>query len=205
MARRAGLGAFPPSLAGGKPGTGSAALVLLKGLGDAATGRALAALARPGVRYIDKPAEISRLFSRQRQRLALLLLAGYGLAAAVLWRRYRADSWRVLAPTVVATLLVLAVHGLVGEPVQMITFVSLLLLLGMGVDYGIFLTERPGDGRMFVAICLSAVTTLLSFGLLAFSATPALHSFGLATLLGIAFVWLIAPVCRPPAGGEGRS
>jgi predicted exporter len=183
-------------------GGGSAALVLLKGLGDAATGRALAALAGPGLRYVDKPAEISQLFTRQRQLLGALLAAGYVLAAALLWLRYRADSWRVLAPTVVASLLVLAVHGLAGVPVQLLTLVGLLLLLGMGVDYGIFLKERPADGRMFVAICLSAATTTLSFGLLAFSGTPALRAFGLATLLGVGFVWLIAPVCRPAAGAE---
>lgn len=185
---------------GRSAGGGAAALVLLKGLGDAATGRALAALARPGLRYVDKPAQISRLFTRQRQLLGLLLVAGYALAAALLWARYRADSWRVLAPTAIATLLVLAVHGLLGAPVQLLTLVSLLLLLGMGVDYGIFLQERPADGRMFVAICLSALATLLSFGLLAFSGTPALRAFGLATLLGVGFVWLAAPAFRPAAG-----
>jgi predicted exporter len=181
------------------PGGGTATLVLLKGLGDADTGRALAALARPGLRYVDKPAEISQLFRRQRELLSLLLAGGYVLAAALLWLRYGVDSWRVLAPTAIASLLVLAVHGLAGFPVQLLTLVSLLLLLGMGVDYGIFLKERPDDGRMFVAICLSAASTLLSFGLLAFSGTPALRAFGFATLLGVAFVWLIAPLCRPAA------
>jgi predicted exporter len=87
--------------------------------------------------------------------------------------------------------------------VQLLTLVSLLLLLGMGVDYGIFLAERPDDGHMFVAICLSAASTLLSFGLLAFSGTPALRAFGVATLLGVVFVWLIAPVCRPARAPGG--
>ena len=185
------------------PDGGTATLVLLKGLHDADTGRALAALAGPGLRYVDKPAQISQLFYRQRELLGVMLAAGYVLAAGLLWLRYRAGSWRVLAPTAVASLLVLAVHGLVGLPVQLLTLVSLLLLLGMGVDYGIFLRERPDDGRMFVAICLSAASTLLSFGLLAFSATPALRAFGIATLLGVVFVWLIAPFFRPRAVRRG--
>ena len=184
---------------GAQPGGGYATLVLVKGLGDAATAAALAGLAGPGVRYVDKPAGISQLLRQQRERLALLLVAGYALAALLLWLRYRTDSWRVLAPTAIATLLVLAVHGLAGIRVGLLTLIALLLLLGMGVDYGIFLKERPADGRMFVAICLSALATLLSFGLLAFSATPALHAFGLATLLGTGCVWLIAPVFRPGA------
>ncbi|HUO78958.1 MAG TPA: hypothetical protein VMU00_02345 [Steroidobacteraceae bacterium] len=189
---------------GRAPGGGAATLVLLKGLGDAGTGRALAALAGPGLHYVDKPAEISALFKRQRELLGVLLAAGYALAAALLWLRYRADGWRVLAPTAVATLFVLAAHGLAGLPVQLLTLVSLLLLLGMGVDYGIFLMERPDDGRMFVAICLSAASTLLSFGLLAVSGTPALRAFGIATLLGVVSVWLVAPVCRPGAARGGR-
>jgi predicted exporter len=184
---------------GAQTGGGYATLVLVKGLGDAATAAALAGLAGPGVRYVDKPAGITQLLRQQRERLALLLVAGYALAALLLWLRYRTDSWRVLAPTAIATLLVLAVHGLAGIKVGLLTLVALLLLLGMGVDYGIFLKERPADGRMFVAICLSALATLLSFGLLAFSATPALHAFGLATLLGTGCVWLIAPVFRPGA------
>jgi predicted exporter len=40
---------------------------------------------------------------------------------------------------------------------------------------------------------LSAASTLLSFGLLALSGTPALRAFGLTMLLGTALVWLAAP------------
>ena len=60
--------------------------------------------------------------------------------------------------------------------------------------------ERRGielvDGQWrfaWLAVCLSAVSALLSFGLLALSGTPPLHAFGFTMLVGIAIVWLIAP------------
>ena len=74
----------------------------------------------------------------------------------------------------------------------------LLLLLGMGVDYGIFLLEHPGDGSAWVAVALAGVSTLLSFGLLGLSATPALRAFGLTMLIGEVSIWILTPFFRPP-------
>jgi predicted exporter len=40
---------------------------------------------------------------------------------------------------------------------------------------------------------LSALSTLLSFGLLGLSHTPALRAFGLTMAIGITIVWLTVP------------
>ncbi|MCW8225660.1 hypothetical protein D8B32_23220, partial [Verminephrobacter eiseniae] len=73
-----------------------------------------------------------------------------------------------------------------------------MLLLGMGVDYGIFLLEHQAkeQGHAWLAVLLGALSTGLSFGLLALSSTPALHAFGLTLLLGLALVCLLAPLFR---------
>jgi len=70
-----------------------------------------------------------------------------------------------------------------------------VLLLGMGVDYGIFLQAQPDSDRThaWLAILLAAFSTALSFGLLALSSTPALRAFGLTLLIGLLHVSLIAP------------
>ena len=85
------------------------------------------------------------------------------------------------------------------EPLQLFGVLAQLLLLGIGVDYGIFLLEHRDDGASWLAVCLGAASTLLAFGLLALSATPALHGFGLMLLLGIGSVWLLSPCLRPTA------
>ena len=103
------------------------------------------------------------------------------------------------AGSVAAALLSLAALGWLGVPLQLFGVLAQLLLLGLGVDYGIFLLEHEGDGASWLAVCLGAASTLLAFGLLSLSATPALHGFGLTLLFGIGLVWLLSPCFRPHA------
>ena len=79
---------------------------------------------------------------------------------------------------------------------------ALILVLGIGIDFTLFLAEASGDlqSTMF-AISLSALTTMLSFGLLSLSSTYAVHSFGITVLLGIAIAYLLSPLVIP-AGAE---
>ena len=66
------------------------------------------------------------------------------------------------------------------------------------VDYGIFLLEHQGRNQPFVwlGILIGALSTAMSFGLLALSKTPALHTFGLTLLVGLAFVCVLTPCIR---------
>ncbi len=187
-ARHLWLGQGPGGLVG--------SMVLLKGLNDPQVTPELAELAGPDVRWIDKPAEISRLFGRYRVLLSWVLLAGYVATALLLYPRYRDQSWRILLPPALGSSLTLALLGLAGQPLQLLNLVGLLLILGIGVDYGIFLQENPQDRRGRLGISLAAITTLLSFGLLALSSTPALRSFGLVMLLGVLLVWILVLIFR---------
>ena len=50
---------------------------------------------------------------------------------------------------------------------------------------------------MAAAVLFSGVTTMLSFGLLALSSTPALAVFGVTLLAGDVAIWIAAPLLRP--------
>jgi predicted exporter len=150
----------------------------------------------PSVRWVDKTAEYSGLLARYRVGMGWLLVLGYAAVLLALWGRFRRAAWRALLPTALGTLLVLACFGWLGIPLQLFTVLALVLLLGMGVDYGIFLLEHPGDGAAWLAVALAGVSTLLSFGLLALSSTPALHVFGLTMLIGEVLIWLLTPFFR---------
>jgi predicted exporter len=52
----------------------------------------------------------------------------------------------------------------------------------------------------WTAIVLGAASTLLAFGLLALSSTPALHAFGATMLSGVGAVWVLSPWFRPLPG-----
>ena len=93
--------------------------------------------------------------------------------------------------------LTVAILGWMGQPFQLFNVLALVLLLGIGVDYGIFLLEHDGDPSAWLAVALGAASTWLSFGLLGLSATPALRAFGLTLLFGVLLVWMLAPMFRP--------
>ena len=173
-------------------------LVLLKGLNSQQVAAELAQLAGPNVRWIDRPTEISRVMAYYRVLLGVLLLVTYAATTLGLYLRYRKEVWRVLLPPALASILTLALMGWTEKPLQLLNMASLLLVLGMGVDFGIFLLEhtQENDRRGMLAMTLAAITSLLSFGLLAFSSTPTLHSFGFATMSGIGLTWWLALQCR---------
>jgi predicted exporter len=179
-------------------------VLMLHGLRDAAQLPALQAAAQEleGVRWVDKSAEVSSLLGRYRWAMAALLLAGHVAVLAALWWRYRGAAWRAWLPTAAGTAITLACLGWLNEPFQLSTVLALLLLLGIGVDYGIFLLEHDGDGSAWLAVVLGAASTWLAFGLLALSTTPALHAFGLTLLIGILLVWGASPWLRRPPSQE---
>lgn len=177
---------------------GTASVVMVRGLHDPAVLPRLAALddGADGVRWVDKTSEVSSLLGRYRAAMTWLLVLAQAVVFGALWWRFRRNAWRAALPTVLATGLTLAALGWAGQPFQLFNVLALVLLLGIGVDYGIFLLEHDGDPSAWMAVVLGAASTWLSFGLLGLSATPALRAFGLTLLFGVLFVWLLAPTMR---------
>ncbi len=175
---------------------GHASIVALRGMRYAAIpALAQAGADLPGVQWVDKVGGISSVLGRYRAYMGWVVLGAYAVVFLVLLPRYRGRTWRVVAPTAAASILTLALLGFSGQDLQLFHVLALMLLLGVGVDYGIFLQEESSQrsDAPWLAVGLSAASTILSFGLLALSGTPALRAFGLAMLAGTALVWLVAP------------
>jgi predicted exporter len=173
-----------------------ASMVMLQGLAgkEAAARLAGAAAAVSGVEWVDQTKEISSVMARYRDLLTKTLLAACLAVPLLLFPFFRFDVWRILAPVLAAGALTLAAMGYAGIPLQMLSVLALMLVLGMGVDYAIFLQARQTHAHTLLATTLAASLTLLSFGLLALSRTPALHALGLVVTLGVMLSWLLTPV-----------
>ncbi len=154
----------------------------------------------PGVAWVDRIGDYSRLLREYRIAMIQVLIASIVLVAILLAWRYRRQAWRVMLPTLVAMLAALAWLGWRGEPLQLFHVLGLIVLLGMADDYGIFLLEADAAGPAWLGVVLGAINTLLAFGLLAFSGTPALAAFGLTLLIGIGVAWGLAPMAPMVAG-----
>jgi predicted exporter len=150
------------------------------------------------------------LFARYRMRVSLLLTAAYllvftGLGFKFGWR----NALRITSIPVVAALVSLAMMGWFNQLFSLFNLFALLLVLGIGVDDAIFFfmadnagkpeTESDTENRRAstsLAVTLSALTTLLAFGLLAVSSTEIVHAFGFTVATGI----LTALLCSPLIG-----
>lgn len=179
-------------------------VVMVNGLSsaEALTKLSKATSAVPGVTTIDRSGEISGLLSHYRSKMTAFLVVAYVLVAFALFYRYKKQAWRALLPTIIAALASLSACAWLGEPMQLFTVLAHFLILGTGVDYGIFLLEHHTDPSSWLAVCLGAASTLLAFGLLALSATPALHTFGLSMLFGVGLAWLLSPCFRLSADAD---
>ena len=88
----------------------------------------------------------------------------------------------------------LASLGWLGQPLTLFSLFGLLLVTAISVDYAILMREQIGGAAVsLLGTLLAALTTWLSFGLLAVSSTPAVSNFGLSVSLGLAFSFILAP------------
>ncbi len=173
----------------------SASIVLLYGLQDTLSLReALADF--PSVVVANKAEEMSSLFGQYRERVTWVLAAAYAIILLGLATRYGLRQAVVLLiPPVFAGALALIIISVLGNSLNLFNFLAMILVLGIGIDFTLFLAEARGDRRITMfAITLSALTTMLSFGLLSLSSTFAVHSFGFTVLIGIACAYLLSPL-----------
>ncbi|MCZ6640610.1 MAG: hypothetical protein O7F71_03455, partial [Gammaproteobacteria bacterium] len=83
--------------------------------------------------------------------------------------------------------------------------VGLALILGMGMDYTLFLKTSRQRSSAMLAVLMAAVTTEIAFGLLSASAVGAIHSFGLTVAIGTAISFFVAPlVAREVVNESGQ-
>ncbi|MFP8966883.1 MMPL family transporter [Pokkaliibacter sp. CJK22405] len=155
---------------------------------------------QPEVHFVDRIGDISTLMSHYRGEITDWLLLAYAGVMFMLIVRYRIQFWRVVLPPLLASLITFAGFLLLEGGYNLFNLIALMLVLGIGLDMGIFLSESGDSDHTWLAVSLSALSSLLAFGLLALSQTPVLYHFGIIILPGLALTWLLAPLMRVRAG-----
>jgi SAM-dependent methyltransferase len=154
------------------------------------------------------------LFNRRLGEVLVSLFAeiavvtGFGIVLVVFlffleWRL----SLIVLAPVAFALVSTLGTLKLLGRPVDIPGIMLWIVIMGMGIDYGIYYTcsyqryldeRHPSMSLIRQAIFLAGATTLIGFGVLALAEHAVLKSIGLTSLLGIAYSLVGAFLIVPP-------
>lgn len=153
-----------------------------------------------GVHVLDQRAFVDRVYREFRVTTSEQMIVGALLVIALLLVRYRA--WRpalaAFLPSALTALILLALLVLSGRSANLLQVMALIMVMGMGVDYGIFLVDSAGRradvGATLLSLLLSCLTTALVFGTLALSSQPALRAIGLTAGLGIVLSFVLAPV-----------
>ncbi|MBN3860930.1 MMPL family transporter [Pseudomonas frederiksbergensis] len=173
---------------------GVAAMVSLQGLNNPALLR-IQAQDLPGVELVDRLGELNRVFADTQISAAELKLASCVLIVLVLILPFGfGGALRIVSLPLLAALCSLASLGWLGQPLTLFSLFGLLLVTAISVDYAILMREQIGGAAAsLLGTLLAAVTTWLSFGLLAVSSTPAVSNFGLSVSLGLAYSFILAP------------
>lgn len=173
---------------------GVAAMVSLQGLNNPTLLR-VQALDLPGVELVDRLGELNEVFAATQISAAELKLASCVLIVLVLILPFGfGGALRIVSLPLLAALCSLASLGWLGQPLTLFSLFGLLLVTAISVDYAILMREQIGGAAAsLLGTLLAAVTTWLSFGLLAVSSTPAVSNFGLSVSLGLAFSFILAP------------
>jgi predicted exporter len=177
----------------------TAVITYLRGVHDPdALRAALADL--PDVHFFEQRTFLNDIYARFRDQTLRQIVLGSVAVMLILIARYR--DWRrataAFLPSLLVPIIVLSCFALAGVETNLLHAVSLLIVMGMGVDYGIFIVDSAEDGEEFGATLVSCIlcclTTVLSFGALAISSQPPLRAIGLTTGIGITLALLLAPV-----------
>ncbi|MFC3126479.1 MMPL family transporter [Pseudoroseomonas globiformis] len=208
-------------------------MVVPAGLHDvAAVRQAIAALDDPTIFLVEVKAETQALVVAATAEAlrwvalggcAVVLLLVFGLARQQHSARLGSvAALRVAAPIGGSLVVTLAVLTLVGEALNPFHLAALLLAVGVGLDYALFLgvpapsmstppAEAEEEERILGSVLNCTVTTLLTFGLLAFCHTPVLRGIGQCVSIGVAAAFILAlalaprGVVTPPSLPEQRT
>lgn len=150
------------------------------------------------LRQADLFSSANRLYQRRTlTQLALGMLAVF----AVLFARYRSarSTLAVLAPSLLSVGVTVSVLTLTGRGIDLVILTALLFVVSMGDDYGVFLLDavdaqdREGLGAALLGVLIACATTLVGFGLLAFSEHPVLSGLGITAASGITASMILSP------------
>ncbi len=146
--------------------------------------------------------EFTRTFSQKMKvdtkKYLLFITTFISLILIILFKR---KFLLVTLPTLGALMGLSIMIGVNGKPASFMTFIGVLILLGLTLDYGIFCTtflhERKSLEKVFAAITLSAITSICGFAPLFFCTHPVLQDLGRSIISGLIGACIITYTSYP--------
>lgn len=182
-------------------GDGWLGVVPLYAVQDEAALLRWAVQAAPSVHYLNLRVAADQMVERFLRAAGGYLLAGVALILLLLGAGLRnaVRLARVALPVLTALALTAALLHVLGAQLSLFHLVALLLVLGLGIDYGLFFA-RPVAAEEYArtghAVTVCAISTAGVFGILALSQIPVLHAIGSTVALGVTLSYGLARFVR---------
>jgi predicted exporter len=145
----------------------------------------------------------------EAMQLEIAAMLGIWLVAALvlvsLAMRSPLAGLRAALPAVFGVVAAAGLFGVLGRPLTPIAAPGFTLVMGLGIDYGIFMQGRREltIGEASPAVLASALTTLAAFGALAVARTRAMADLGLIIMVGVG-AGVLAALLLVPALSPAR-
>ncbi len=151
------------------------------------------------VLMLDSKASFSGFLSKVRTSSMELVAFAYLLILVILLVFYGFRlGWLIFLAPLCAAVFAILFASAIGQALNVFHIVALTLVLGIGIDYTIFYASTNDDNQpdMVLAISCSMISTLLAFGLMSLSQTPAVAGFGTIVLVGIIVAYMLSPMAK---------
>jgi predicted exporter len=193
--------------------SGWAAVLPLRGVSDAqAIAGRIAGTSK--VILLDLRRELDALYRSYLREAVVNSLLGVGAIVGLLFAALRSPRrvFDVLAPLAAAAVVTCALLALGGEQLSIFHLVGLVLVVAVGSNYSLFFDRKAPSAedrsRTIVSLLFANSTTVIGFGLLAFSAVPVLRAIGLTVGVGAAMALVFSAIMstqQETAGDHARA
>ncbi len=158
--------------------------------------------------YMHLKSASTDLVARSIDRVALSMMGCIFIIYIALALAFKSLTrpLKIMVPTLSAAVVAAALLVFSGNPLSIFHLISLLLVVGLGLDYALFFNRLPDNENewdtTFRSLWTCAITTILVFGILKFSQTPPLEAIGLTVGIGafismvFAAMWATTPVAN---------
>ncbi|MCP4106699.1 MAG: hypothetical protein GY749_14365 [Desulfobacteraceae bacterium] len=105
-----------------------------------------------------------------------------------------------LLPVITSISFVFLVLNLISMEVTAIVLIALIIILGISLDYGVFISGAGSDeerNSVILAASFSMLTTVMGAGALLFASHPVMFSIGVTLVSGVVAAYLSAVFCIP--------
>jgi predicted exporter len=173
----------------------------------AAVRKALQGIAPGRLLVINTRAQSDALYDRYLATVLRLSLWGLVAIVALLAFMLRSPArvMRVIAPLLLAVLLVAATFALLGVPMTILHLIGMLLIVAVGSNYALFFdrsaaqADRGALPRTLASLLVANACTVLGFAVLAFSSVPVLSALGRTVAPGALLALWLAALWAPRA------